>query len=208
VNRLAVLRRRARDFFEDGSPSHDWHHVERVLQLAERIGTAEGADMETVRYAVLLHDIGRAKEDRGEIDDHAAWGADRARTILADVGIDEEVIDAVEHCIRSHRFSNDIDPETIEAQVLADADNLDALGAVGIARGFSYGGEHGTMMHVKEAPEERRSQEETQIGHIKRKILGLKDRMYTDTGQEIAQDRHEFARSFVERFEAEMDAER
>lgn len=210
MNRFDELRGRARDFFDNSSPSHDWHHVERVLRLAERIGEAEGADKETVRYAVLLHDIGREKEDRGEIEDHATWGADRARSILADHDVDEGVIDAVEHCIRAHRFSNDIEPETIEAKVLADADNLDALGAVGIARGFSYGGEHGTTMHSREArqSDDRSREDETQIEHIKRKILGLKDRMYTDAGREIAGERHEFAREFVERFETEMDAER
>lgn len=201
------VRSYAVSFFGDVDPSHDWHHVERVYKLGERIARNENAEERVVKISVLLHDIGRAKEDKGVIEDHAIWGAQKAEGFLRDRGEDTGVVEAVKHCIESHRYSNSVEPRTTEAKVVCDADNLDALGAVGIARCFSYGGANGIVIdsslgktRIKEEERDR----ETQMKHLKSKILSLKERMYTQTGKEIAQDRHGFVEDFVERFESEV----
>jgi uncharacterized protein len=202
------IRARARSYFEPSmSPAHDWHHVRRVEALADRLLTAVDADGRTVRLAVLLHDIGRAREDRGEIDDHAAWGAREARGILADHGVAEARIDAVCHAVAAHRYSTDPEPGTREAEILSDADNLDALGAVGIARCFTYGGELGEVIHDPETPPDADDSADgvSQYNHFYKKILQLPDRMYTDAGRAVAADRAAFVESFLDRFDREVD---
>ncbi|PSP56696.1 phosphohydrolase [Halobacteriales archaeon QS_1_67_19] len=205
------VRERARTYFGDVAPAHDWHHVERVGRLAETLARSEGADVDgrVLFSAVWLHDIGRAKEDRGEIADHAEWGAREAGDILADLGADAETVDAVQHCVRAHRYSNDVEPETREAEILSDADNLDALGAVGIARIFCYGGEFGQTLYDPELPPEADDSAggATQLNHLHEKVLTLRERMYTDAGREMAADRHEYVAEFAERFEREAMSE-
>jgi len=205
-------RPRAQSYFaESMSPAHDWHHVQRVEALAERLlDQYPDADDRTVRLAVLLHDIGRAREDRGEIEDHAAWGAREAREVLADHGVEEGRIDAVCHAIAVHRYSTDPEPETLEAKLLCDADNLDALGAVGIARCFTYGGERGGPIHDPDLPPAADDSQagRTQYNHFFKKILGLPARMYTDAGREIAADRRAFVETFLDRLDREAAGER
>lgn len=205
------IRTVARGYFDaELSPAHDWHHVERVEALADRLlAEYDDADERTVRLAVLLHDIGRAREDRGDIDDHATWGAREARSLLAERDVSETRIDAVCHAIRVHRYSNDLEPETIEAEILCDADNLDALGAVGIARCFTYGGELGETIHDPTLPLSADDSVDgrTQYNHFYKKILDLPDRMYTDAGQTIAADRRAVVEDFLERFDREVAGE-
>ncbi|UPW01595.1 HD domain-containing protein [Halorussus gelatinilyticus] len=169
-----------------------------------------GVDEDVLLAAVWLHDVGRAKEDRGEIEDHAEWGAEEAAEILRDLGADAETVEAVQHCVRAHRYSNDVDPETREAKLLSDADNLDALGAVGIARVFAYGGELGQPLYDPDLPPEADDSAagETQFNHVHEKILDLPDRMYTDAGRELARERGEYVAAFAERFEREAMGER
>ena len=205
------VRETARSYFDDElSPAHDWHHVERVEALAERLlDEYDGADERTVRLAVLLHDIGRAREDRGEIADHATWGAREARSLLAERGVDGERVDAVCHAVQVHRYSSDAEPETLEAEILCDADNLDALGAVGIARCFTYGGERGETIHDPDLPPDAddTAAGATQYNHFHKKILALPERMYTDAGRALAADRRAVVADFLERFEREVDGE-
>ncbi|MDY6765209.1 MAG: HD domain-containing protein [Halobacteria archaeon] len=204
---IQEVRAYAKSFFGDVDPSHDWDHVERVYKLGRRIAREENANRRVVKLSVLLHDIGRAKEDRGEIEEHATWGAQKAEEFLRDRGEDPDIVEAVKHCIESHRYSNDIEPHTIEAKAVCDADNLDALGAIGIARCFCYGGERGIAIGSSVGTEggENEKKRESQVDHLRSKILNLKDRMYTETGEEIAQDRHDFVEDFVERFEREVE---
>ncbi|UPV75556.1 HD domain-containing protein [Halorussus limi] len=200
------VRERAETYFGDVSPSHDWQHVRRVARLAETLADEYDPDEDVLFAAVWLHDIGRAKEDRGEIEDHAEWGATEAADILRDLGADDDTVEAVQHCIRAHRYSNDVEPETREAEILSDADNLDALGAVGVARTFVYGGELGQPMHDPDLPPEADDTEtgETQFNHLHKKVLSLRDRMYTDAGREIAAARSEYVAEFAGRFEREV----
>ncbi|WP_049924335.1 HD domain-containing protein [Halopiger djelfimassiliensis] len=210
---LETVRTRARQYFGDASPAHDWHHVERVETLAETLvdrHPSKGIDDRVVTLAVYLHDVGREREDRGAIDDHATWGAREAGRILEDVDADRETIDRVQHCVRAHRYSNDVDPETLEAKLVSDADNLDALGAVGIARVFAYGGELGQPMYDPAVPvaDDETIAGATQYNHVHKKILDLPERMYTDVGRELAAERAAFVREFLERFDGEVAGDR
>jgi len=202
MNDLEKIKSEASTYFSDISPSHDWLHVKRVANLAEELQKNEGGDQEIMMLSVYLHDIGRAREDNGEIKDHAAWGAKKAGEILSNQGYDQEVIESVQHCIEAHRYSNNIEPETVEAEILSDADNLDAIGATGIARTFSFSGESQQPLARLENP--KKEGRETTLNHVREKLLDLKDRMYTDKGLEIAENRHKFTENFVEQFEAEM----
>jgi uncharacterized protein len=161
---------KARGYYDDNDAVHDFDHVLRVLALAERIGQAEGADMEIVRAAALLHDVA------------------------------------------AHRFRADSAPETLEAQVLFDADKLDAIGAVGIARAFAYGGAHGQRLWVPiESVDAARWQEEgddpdthTPVHEFVVKLSQLKGRLFTPTGRAIAEERHAYMVGFFERLDAEV----
>lgn len=203
---LDQIETKASKFFGGVNPAHDWLHVKRVESTALKLAEKEDADKEIVEASVLLHDIGRKKEDEGKIEDHAVWGAEKSREILEGLGIDEKFVREVCHCVKSHRFSGGPDPETLEAKVLSDADNLDALGATGIARTFSYGGEHGRIIADPELPAEEDSVKggSNSFNHLQKKILNLKSRMYTDSGFEMAEDRHEFVKQYVDRFSDEM----
>ena len=206
------IRSTARSYFRAGtSPAHDWHHVERVVTNAECLAEAyPNVDTEIVSISALFHDIGRAKEDDGEIEDHAEWGAEESARILREHGAPGDVIDAVGHCIRAHRYSNRIEPETLEAKIVSDADNLDALGAVGIARCFTYGGELGSPIHDPSlGPDDDPTDAgETQFNHLHKKLLDLPDRMYTDAGRELAEARTQFIEEFAHRFETEVAGKR
>jgi uncharacterized protein len=203
------VRERARTYFDGVSPAHDWQHVERVARLAETLAEESDVDDDVLFAAVWLHDIGRAREDRGEIDDHAEWGAVEAAQILADLGADPETVEAVQHCIRAHRYSNDVKPETREAEILSDADNIDALGATGIARLFSYGGELGQPIHDPDLSPDGDDSDggATQLDHLHEKLLSLRDRMYTEAGRELAAERHAYVAEFAARFEREAAGE-
>lgn len=202
----------ARSYFDERAPpAHDWYHVQRVEQLADRLAVDRSdVDEQVLGLAALLHDVGRSREDAGEIEDHAEWGAREARRLLSDLEVEPDVVDAVCHCIRAHRFSNDVEPETPEAMVLSDADNLDALGAIGIARTFSHGGVVGAPLHDPALPVEHDDSAagRTSANHLRKKILHLRERMYTDEGRRLAVDRHEFVRTYLEQFEAEVTGSR
>ncbi|WP_202319777.1 HD domain-containing protein [Archaeoglobus neptunius] len=164
--------------------SHDEGHVERVMKLAEFIARREGADLEVVLTAARLHDIARDAEN------HAVESAKKAREILK--GRDYKFVSSVVHAIEAHSFSSGIEPRTLEAKVLSDADKLDAMGAIGVARAFLYSGERGRSIHDT-------------LKHFEEKLLRLKDQLYTDTAREIAEDRHRFLELFYARIKRELD---
>ena len=196
----------------DGS-SHGWDHAERVWNLCRHIGRAEGADLEILRPAAYLHDIGRP-EERASGGDlcHAMAGAERARSILEETGFDRGRIERIVHCIASHRFRrNGERPGTLEARVLFDADKLDAIGAVGIGRAFLFAGEVGARLHNPEAdiPATRPySSEDTAFREFSVKLQKVKDRMLTPTGKRIAEDRHRFMVAYFDRLTQEVHGEK
>jgi uncharacterized protein len=184
-----------------GDSSHDFDHVLRVYHLAERIGQAEGADMAVVRTATLLHDIARPDQDAGRVSDHALEGGRRARGLLA--GQPPHFIEAVAHAIEAHRFRVDRPPQTLEAQVLYDADKLDAIGAVGIARAFAYGAHRGQRLWADSQAAEHTAAREFVV-----KLSRVKDRLFTPAARAIAEERHAFMVRFFERMAAEVAGEK
>jgi len=172
------------------SGSHGLDHTLRVTRLCAEIGKAEGADMQILIPAALFHDVARPLEKETGIP-HEQEGARIAEEYLRSNGCDESRIRAIAHAIRSHRYSRGTKPETLEAKVLSDADKLDAMGAVGIARTFMQAGEHGDGI-------------EGAVAHIHEKLLKLRDLMYTDTAKEIAEGRHALLQRFTDALEDEI----
>jgi uncharacterized protein len=196
----------ARALYAQAGSAHDFDHVLRVLTLAERIGQAEGADMRVVRAAVLLHDVGR-----GAGGDHAQLGAERARQALA--GQPAELIEAVAHAIAAHRFRGRVQPATLEAQVLSDADKLDAIGAIGIARAYAIAGQENQALWAEvsqEAYADVRAippAEHTPVHEYIFKLTHLPERLYTATARAIARGRHRFMQQFFDELEREVHGE-
>lgn len=192
---------------------HDFDHVLRVLRLALRIAAAEGADPQIVQAAALLHDVGRAQAEAKGLD-HAAFAAARAREILAG-RCPPAALEAVAHAIAAHRYRGALGPETLEAQVLFDADKLDAIGAVGVARAFAHGGAQGQRLWApRESVDVARWQEQgddplthTPVHEFVVKLQHLRERLFTPTGRTIAEERHAFMVAFFERFDAEVRGE-
>ena len=194
----------ARKYYQSAESGHDFDHVLRVTALAERIARAEGGDLEVVRAAALLHDVGRSVE-RVTGRDHALVGAERAREILADQP--PEKVEAVARAIAAHRFRTGPAPDTPEARALFDADKLDAMGAIGVGRAFAHAGARGQRLW---APLEiARDQgdgtaDHTPVHEFVFKLARLQEVMTTATGRAIAQERHAFMTAFFERLEAEV----
>lgn len=194
--------------FHGAKGSHDWEHTERVLALALHLGKAEGADPEIVTYAALLHDIARQEEDAasGAVD-HAVRGAEVASGLLRSWGLPEAKIAAITHCIRTHRFRNNLEPETLEARVLFDADKLDSIGAVGIGRAFLFAGEVGAKLHNPDADIAQTrpyTEEDTAYREFMVKLRHVKDRILTAEGRRLAEERHAFMLDFFERLNREV----
>lgn len=172
--------------------SHGFDHIERVTAMCERIGQEERADMAILIPAALLHDIARALE-KGNGIPHELAGARMAEEYLASIQYDSRRIAAIAHAIRTHRYRSTEKPATLEAQILSDADKLDAMGAIGIARTFMRAGEHGGSVHDG-------------IDHIHDKLLNLTDHMYTGTARRLAGQRHRVLSRFKEILEEELSA--
>lgn len=206
---IETIRAEARAGFDGARGSHDWDHTERVLHLCLRIGKREKADLFVLKLAAVLHDIGRAEEDRSNGRPcHAEAGAERARTILAKHGLPEDLIGRVVHCIAAHRYRKTVKPETLEARVLFDADKLDSIGAVGIGRAFLFAGEVGARLHDKDIDVEKTkpyTKDDTAFREFLVKLRHVKDRMTTAEGRRIARQRHAFMRDFFSRLNKETD---
>lgn len=169
--------------------SHGMDHTERVTRMCELIGESEHADMAILIPAALLHDIARPLEKEQSLP-HEIEGARMAEEFLAGIGYDLTRIPAITAAIRTHRFSTGNSPESPEAKILSDADKLDAMGAVGIARTFMRAAEHGGDI-------------DDAVFHFHDKLLKLQDRMHTETGRKIALERHAFLVAFLDALEKE-----
>jgi uncharacterized protein len=201
------MKSRSEKFFK--LSHHDKSHVERVYNLAVRIAKEENADLDIVKAAALLHDIARAMEDEGKIADHAAEGAKMARKVLEEVNFPKEKIDKVIHCIEAHRFKKGIEAENLEAKILQDADRLDIIGAIGLARVFTRGGWGNMPIYDPTIPPKEKydGKSLSSVNHIYEKILKVKDTINTNTAKEIAEERHRFVEQFLERLFKEWKGE-
>jgi uncharacterized protein len=171
--------------------SHGMDHIGRVTRLCEVIGMREHANMDILIPAALLHDIARPIEKEQGIP-HETGGAKIAEEYLRSIRYDETCISGITHAIRTHRYRSTTKPLTLEARILSDADKLDAMGAVGIARTFMRAAEHGGNM-------------DDAIVHFHDKLLNLREIMYTSTGREIAEKRHAFLVGFLLTLQEELN---
>lgn len=202
------LRLISRAHCESDGGCHGPDHIERVHALALHIGRLMNARLDVLSAAALLHDIGRPHETRekGRIC-HAEKGAELAGDILKDCGLSPEKISAILHCIASHRYRNNREPLTVEAQILYDADKLDSIGAVGIGRAFLFAGQVGAKLHNRHSNidnTESYSVEDTAYREFRVKLCKIKDRMLTAEGKRLARERHEFMELFFNRLQQEI----
>lgn len=201
------IEKRSLEFFS--LSHHDWSHVQRVYNLAVRIAESEGADLDVVKAAVLLHDVARASEDEGKIEDHALESAKLGRRILEEVNFPKEKAANVIHCIEAHRFKKGVKAESLEAKILQDADRLDIIGAIGIARVFTRGGWSNQPIHDPKIPPKQKydGKSLTAVNHIYEKNLKVKDTINTKTAKQIAEERHRFVKEFLDRLLKEWKGE-
>jgi uncharacterized protein len=186
-------------------PAHDWAHVRRVAASVRQIVAAEGGDLDVALPAALLHEL--FNHPKGHPESHlsgerCAEEADRVLRELRWAKIDE-----ITYCIRVHSFSRGIFPETLEAKILQDADRLDAIGAVGIARCFATCAEMQRPFYAPEDPFCRsRDPDDKQWGidHFYKKLLKIPDGLHTRTAQKMAQERAGFMRLFLEQLAREV----
>lgn len=190
---------------------HDWWHVYRVWKMAQRIGQEEGANMQIVELAALLHDIADWKFHGG--DDTV--GPRVAKEILAQHAAPDKITEAVVQIIKEVSFKGagvKTEPSTLEGKVVQDADRLDAIGAIGVARAFTYGGHANRPLYdpdvkptIHASKEAYAKREGTTINHFYEKLLLLKDRLNTKAAKEIAAERHRFMEEFLDRFYQEWE---
>jgi uncharacterized protein len=196
----------------DGEGSgHDWWHIYRVWNMAKRIGDLEGADAYIVELAAFLHDIADWKFHGGD----ETVGPNMARQMLEKHFVPADVTDRICNIIRGMSFKGagvSTRMESIEGKVVQDADRLDAIGAIGIARAFAYGGHaNRPMFEPDKKPVMHQTKEEylksggSTVNHFYEKLLLLKDRMNTATTKEIAAGRHRFLEEYLDRFYQEWD---
>jgi uncharacterized protein len=204
--KIKQIKKEAEKHFQNLGPSHDWSHVQRVFQTAVNIAKKEKANVELVKIAVYLHDIGRKSLKEGNYD-HAVAGAKMAKGILRKYNFTGRQIDDICHCIETHRFRNNKKPETKEAKCLFDADKLDVLGALGIARSYIYLGEvRDCVIYLK--PKKRKSSSKKITNSVQEeyevKYKHMPEQMMTKTGKIIAKQRLKYMQNFLKRLEREV----
>ncbi|MFA5644553.1 MAG: HD domain-containing protein [Patescibacteria group bacterium] len=202
---------------------HDIDHVLRVYNLALKIAqTEKEVDLEVLESAVILHDIGKAKEDQdssGKVD-HAVVGAEMAKEILEPLGFSFEKIRHVQDCILSHRYRNDYKPQTIEAKILHDADKLETVGAIGLARSFVWVGRHNAKIYKKVLDINEYAKSNLSDGKINGRIMDkskhsihinyeLKDKfllekLYTKKAKKIGKERLKYYEKYLARLDREV----
>lgn len=192
---------------------HDWWHIHRVWTNAKRIACEEQVDPYVVELAALLHDIADSKFHDGDEE----IGPRTAQQFLASLPVDSQVVDHVVHIIRSVSFKgghNEGGFHSPELAVVQDADRLDAIGAIGIARSFNYGGHKGRGLYDPGIPpnlhmskEEYKHSTAPTINHFYEKLLLLKDKMNTETGRKMAEERHRFMEAYLDQFYREWHGE-
>lgn len=206
MNTMEQCEQLVKEVYKHYDASHDFQHIERVRKNALDIAITESnADIEIIEFAVLLHDVSDPKyvkaNDKSEED-----------SIIERLNLPIEKVVRIKEIIKSISFNggNEIEAKTLEAKIVRDADRLDAIGAVGIARTFAYGGAKGRKLYdANETPrenmssEEYRSKETASVTHFHEKLLLLSDGMITEKGKELAKERHAFMELFLQQLRKE-----
>ena len=211
MNLTDQVKKRIFDQFDGDSTGHDWHHILRVLNQARYIQSIEGGDLETIELAALLHDISDHKFNGGKLDE----GGNVAHDLLIELGADEVLANKVKYIVDnvSYKGANTAaEMKTLEGKIVQDADRLDAIGAIGIARTFAYGGYKGQAMYnpkkkpvLHESFEEYANAGTHTINHFYEKLLLLSGRLNTETAKKIGKERHQYMEQFLEQFYNEWD---
>lgn len=207
------LEEQLKSEFSGESTGHDWFHIDRVRKNALLIGQQEEANLFIVELGALLHDIA----DHKFVENADEVARKRTVELLTNVGLPTDQMEAVWHIVAhcSFKGGGTNKMESLEGKIVQDADRLDAIGAIGIARTFAFGGKFGNeIYHPEVGPstfknaEEYREKRTHTINHFYEKLLLLKDGMNTKTGQELAENRHAFMEGFLEQFYAEWEGKR
>jgi uncharacterized protein len=197
-----------KETLKDSEGGHDWFHIERVYNNSITIAQSENVNTFIVALGALLHDIADAKFYKGD----ETVGPKMARDFLKTQNVSEKVIEEIQYIINNISFKNSLDksesfPFTIELKVIQDADRLDAIGAIGIARAFNYGGFKNRVLFdpeiepkLNQTKEEYKKSKAPTINHFYEKLFLLKDKMNTKTGKKIALERHNYMQDFVKQF--------
>ena len=203
-----IIKREAKRILSGRDPAHDFYHIMRVYKNAEMIGPPEGSNMDILLPAVLLHDLviypkGSSKSSRSSDE-----SADLAEDILHRHGYSQYQITRICYCIRVHNYSKRVVPASLEARILQDADRLDALGAIGIARTFSVGGSENRTLYNPDDPFCRLSRnlddKQWTLDHFQTKLLKLEESMHTETAKKIARERTRFMILFMRQMQKEI----
>lgn len=198
-----------KDVFATDFSGHDFFHTMRVYQMATKIAMEEKADLQIVQLAALLHDV----DDR-KLSPETCENKDRAVAYMRSKGLSEDTITRVKDIIGEVSFvgTDSVVPKTLEGKCVQDADRLDALGAMGIARAFAYGGNHNRVMYDPEIPpalnmgkEEYQNHVSTTVNHFYEKLFLLKDMMNTESAKRIAGHREQYMREYIDEFLAEWN---
>jgi len=209
-NSILILKtvKFVKETLTDAEGGHDWFHIERVWNNAQRIAKTEKVDLLVVELGALLHDIADAKFYDGD----ESIGPKKARDFLELQKVDDAIITHVENIIKFISFKSSLDSEgkkftSKELEVVQDADRLDAIGAIGIARAFNYGGfknctlyNPNIMPNLKMDKVTYKKSKAPTINHFYEKLLLLKDKMNTNTGKKLAQKRHDFMKGYLNQF--------
>jgi uncharacterized protein len=205
-NIVEITKKFVQETLKDAEGGHDWFHILRVLRLSEKIAASEKCDILVVQLGALLHDIADSKFHQGD----ETLGEKVAINFLNTQNISLEIIEKVVFIINNISYKgghNVLNKITKELAIVQDADRLDAMGAIGIARTFNYGGFKNRSIYnpkippnIMQSKEEYKNSEAPTINHFYEKLLLLKDKMNTQKGKELAQKRHEFMEQFLEEF--------
>ena len=209
---LKAMKQYAKRVLDSDASGHDWSHIERVVNTTKTIAEGEGANLFICEAAALLHDV---IDDKIVKDPIVALK--ELKEFLISIEVTPEQVEVIESIITRMSFKNHKEQQelSLEGKVVQDADRLDAIGAIGIARVMCYSGSTGRPIHNPEmkpreelTPEEYRNGESTAIMHFYEKLLKLKDLMNTKYGNELSKGRHEFLETYLEQFYAEWDGKR
>jgi len=211
---IQALITQLKPLFEKDSSGHDWFHIERVWKIAKQIAVKENANVFVVELGALLHDIA----DHKFVKDFKTESISRTTDLLSQFeSISETEIEAVIHIVLNCSYKGGVEAnemKSIEGYIVQDADKLDAIGAIGVARTFAFGGKFGSLLYqpdikpmTHENLESYHKNRSHTINHFYEKLLKLKDLMHTNAAKEIAKERHKFMELFLEQFYKEWESE-